>query len=169
MRNHAIASGCISEERGFIGLGEDDIAALTFNGYDDLELLVRLRSARFDDRRLMTAKQIYTAPAELEELIHTVFLPPPQRYRVSAAKGVGHLSIRIQIHFFSLISRPKSFPILWTLTPQQRLLLHYFLEMHEEEHRRAYGRLVTPVFAIFHHKKGSWIGFARCAMTSPTL
>lgn len=78
LRNEAIAAGYISEERGLTGLGEDDIAALAFNGYHDLELLVKLRSASFDDRRLMTAQQIHTAPAELSELIHNVFLPRSQ-------------------------------------------------------------------------------------------
>lgn len=78
LRNDAIEAGYISEERGFTGLRADDIAALTLNGYEELELLVKLRSARFDDRRVMTAKQLYTAPSEITELIHNVFLPKAQ-------------------------------------------------------------------------------------------
>lgn len=74
LRSDAVAAGYISEERGFIGLRQGDVA-LALNGYEDLELLVRLRSAQFDDRRLLTTKQIYTAPTELDELIDTVFLP----------------------------------------------------------------------------------------------
>lgn len=70
----AIDEGYISAERAFIGLRDNDVAALACNGYENVLLNVHLRGPNFDATRVMTIAQLYHAPTEIQELVRTVFV-----------------------------------------------------------------------------------------------